>query len=508
MVGERVADVIIVGAGPAGCVLASRLTEDPERTVVLLEAGPDYGPDPADWPADLRNPNAVWPESHPWGYLHAGRPADDPFPLPRARVVGGTSTINACFWLRGSAADYDGWETLGNPGWSFAELLPFFRRSETDPMGGPLHGTEGPVPISRVTEANLTPVDQAFAEAAETLGFPRVDDANGGPVQRPGVSPMPKNVAGGMRMNAAFTYLAPARGRPNLELIPDALVDRVVIVNGHAAGVQLAGGRTVHGAEIILCAGAFGSPAILMRSGIGPADHLGDVGIPVVMSLPGVGQHLLDHPILDVFTTATVRPDRAPTAGSLCPNFLKARSSQAGEEIDLHIYHGQYFDEDQRRWVLWFSISLAHARSRGRVRLTAVDPEATLEIDHRHLTEPAELEAFCDAVELVNALMATSPLTEMIEVDTGWATTWRMREELREAVQSHVATTYHPSSTCRMGPASDDHAVVDHLGRVHGVAGLRVADAAIFPTGPRANLHCTVVAVAEKLADAVRRAAS
>jgi choline dehydrogenase len=136
-------DIVVVGAGPAGCVLARRLTEDPERRVALLEAGPDYGPDPNDWPADLHDSTWIWPDSHPWGYLHAGRPADRPLPLPRARIVGGTSTINACVWLRGSAADYDGWAALGNPGWSFADLLPYFKRAETDPLGGPLHGTDG-----------------------------------------------------------------------------------------------------------------------------------------------------------------------------------------------------------------------------------------------------------------------------------------------------------------------------------------------------------------------------
>src|SRR5215217_7749070 len=144
MADDGLFDIVVVGAGPAGCVLARRLTEDPERRVALLEAGPDYGPDPNDWPADLHDSTWIWPDSHPWGYLHAGRPADRPLPLPRARIVGGTSTINACVWLRGSAADYDGWAALGNPGWSFADLLPYFKRAETDPLGGPLHGTDGP----------------------------------------------------------------------------------------------------------------------------------------------------------------------------------------------------------------------------------------------------------------------------------------------------------------------------------------------------------------------------
>ena len=236
-------DVVVVGAGPAGCVLANRLTQEAGRSVCVLEAGPDYGPDLAAWPADLRDPTLVWYQSHPWGYQHAGRPPGRPLPLPRARVVGGSSTVNACYWLRGSAADYDGWAALGNPGWSFAELLPYFRRAETDPLGGPLHGTDGPVPVFRAAEADLTTVDRAFLAAARALGVPDQPDFNGAPGQRPGVGPMPKNLAGGVRMNAAFTYLNQARSRPNLTLVADVLVDRVMVQDGRAVGVQTSDGR-------------------------------------------------------------------------------------------------------------------------------------------------------------------------------------------------------------------------------------------------------------------------
>src|SRR5215217_4023687 len=211
-------DVVLVGAGPAGCVLARRLTEDVDRTVALVEAGPDYGADPSAWPAVFRDPTIIAPDLHAWGYLQSGRPADRPLSLACARVVGGTSTINGCIWLRGSAADYDGWAALGNPGWSFAELLPYFKRSESDPLGGPLHGPDGPVPVFRVADRDIAPAERAFMVAADSVGLPIVADLNGTANQQPCVGAAPKNIADGVRMNGAFTYLAPARSRRNFAI--------------------------------------------------------------------------------------------------------------------------------------------------------------------------------------------------------------------------------------------------------------------------------------------------
>jgi choline dehydrogenase len=499
-------DVVIVGGGPAGCVLAARLSEDPGRRVLLLEAGPDYGVDPEQWPAELRDPLGIQPDSHSWGYVDA-RAAEAPaLALPRARIVGGSSTVNGCIWLRGSRADYDSWEALGNPGWGFAELLPCFRAAESDPLGpSALHGSHGPVPVYRTPAADLSPIDRAFVAAAQALGFARVDDLNGAEGQTPAVGPTPKNVAAGVRMNAAFTYLAMARERPNLRLVTDVLVDRVLVEGRQAVGVLGADGRGFRGREIVLCAGAYGSPAVLLRSGIGPVPHLRDLGVPLVADLPGVGEHLLDHPLVTGLMECTVAPDRAPATTSFNPVIIKARSRQVPDEIDLHIYEGQSFDAGLGGWTFWLSLSLQDARSRGRVRLTSRDPEALLQIDHAHLTDPRDLEALCDGVELVNRLVGTQPLAGAVTPLPERTLRWCDRDELRRLVRRQVGTTYHPSSTCRMGLTTDPTAVVDHAGRVRGLAGLRVADASIFPAGPRCNLHFPTVAVAEKLAAVIGR---
>ena len=506
MAADKVFDVVIVGAGPAGCVLASRLSEDPDRTVALIEAGPDYGAERSAWPTDLRDPWQIWPDSHNWGFAHANRPADRPSPLARGKVVGGSSTINGCMWFRGSAADYDQWADLGNPGWAWSNLLPYFRKIESDPTGGEMHGVGGPVPIHRVDMTNLSALDTAFLATADELGFDYVPDANGSPEQLPGISPATKNIAGGERINAAFTYLAMARGRANLRIISDMHIDRVLFENGAAAGVISANGEVFRGRGVILAAGSFCSPAILMRSGIGPASDLQALGIPVIADRPGVGQHLLDHPnINEAFLREfEIKPEFAPSVKSYMPFVVKGRSNRSDRDIDYHLYLGQVFNEERNAWTFWMSAVLQWATSRGEVRITSTDPLAPPEIDHNWLSDPDDLEALCDAVEALGRMASTPPLSQMFVPGSGELPPWQDRNALRAWVLDTVSTTWHPSSTCRMGPADDPMAVVDNQGMVYGVNNLRVVDASIFPTGPRANLHCTVTAVAEKIADQIR----
>jgi len=486
-------DVVIVGGGPAGAVLGSRLTADPDRSVLLIEAGPDYGSDVSAWPAELLFAQEQPLESHSWGLRDAG---SGNF-LPRARLLGGSSAVNACYWIRGSASDYDGWEALGNPGWGFDDLLPHFRQAETDPLGGPLHGTDGPVHVLRAE--TWSPGDLAFTEAAASLGMEKVEDVNGDREQFPSVGPVPKNIVDDNRFNAALSYLAPVRERPNLTIRAETLIDRVRFAGERAIGVVTSDGEEIDAGLVVLAAGAYFTPGILNRSGYGNGDDLANLDIPVRQHLPGIGENLLDHP----FSIDVIGGVLAPEAvfGVKLQGQAMARSrSQGSPEIDCHIYNAQFYDEDLEDWVISLAVSMVNARSTGRVTLTSTDPRALPRVEHRHYSDPGDMERMCDGVEQAMELFVSQPLAEIVELldDRRWK--WSDRSAFEAVIRERSQTTNHCSGTAKLGPASDPLAVVDPLGRVYGSENLVVADSSLFPTCPRGNIHFPGVAVAEKIA--------
>jgi choline dehydrogenase len=487
-------DAVIVGGGPAGAVLANRLTTDANRSVLLIEAGPDYGSNVADWPAELLFPQQQPLESHSWGIHDAG---NGNF-LPRARVLGGSSAMNACYWIRGSASDYDEWAALGNPGWGFDDLLPFFRRAETDPLGGPLHGDNGPVQVWRVEDWSAA--DLAFMEAAEASGLAKVEDINGDRVQIPSVGPVPKNIADGNRHNAAFSYLGPVRNRPNLTIRPETLVDRVRFDGELANGVVTSDGEEIDADLVILAAGAYFTPGILNRSGYGDADALGPLGITVRQHLPGVGQNLLDHPFAIDVATAILVPEAEYHEKVQGQAMGRSRSPDSDVEIDCHLYQGQHYDTELGRWVLGLAVSMVNARSTGTVSLTSSDPTELPRVEHRHYSEDEDLRRICDGIELGMEIMYSSAMAGVLEGEGRTRWTWDSRKAFEDVVRGQTQTTNHCSGTAKVGPDSDPLAVTDQSGRVYGAENLVVADSSLFPTCPRGNIHFPVVAVAEKIA--------
>ncbi|RFU23198.1 GMC family oxidoreductase [Geodermatophilus marinus] len=530
---EREWDVVVVGGGTSGLPLAARLA-DAGRRVLVLEAGADHPGGPPGVLADAARMGAAVP-GHPANWELTGRLTDDQaFPVPRGRVVGGSSALNGCYFVRGTRADFDSWAADGNHLWAADRLLPAFVRLEADREYGdsPGHGASGPVPVTRPRAGH--PLADAFGAATAELGFPAEPDKNAdGP---PGWGPLPMNVADGVRMSTALTHLAPRRGHPGLTVRGGTPVRRVLVEGGQAVGVQTDAGP-VRAAEVVLSAGAVGSPHLLLLSGIGPADELRALGIAVVADVPGVGRDLTDHP--DVYVTwrparrLPMPPDLLPlwgalnttAEGSAVPGDLellpwlkpfsrvmvhRAAAGVAGAlrrpAATLRALRGtspaRLLDTARRRDDLFVGVALQREDSRGLLRLTTADPRELPRVEYRYLTEPADRRRLREGVRLAAELLRTASLAPLVERRTGLPDAVLADDrELDRWVRAHLATAVHLAGSARMGPDGDPGAVVDQHLRVRGVEGLRVVDTSVMPRVTSRGPAATAVAIGERAAE-------
>jgi len=522
-------DYIIVGAGSAGCVLANRLTASGRHRVLLLEAG---GPDrniwihiPLGYGKLFSNPKVNWLYStEPEPALNNRRVIQ-----PRGKVMGGSSSINGLLYIRGQHEDYDHWRQLGNAGWAFADVLPYFRRAEDQERGvDALHGVGGHLKVSDVCEPH--PLCEAFIEAVQQSGFPRNDDFNG-PTQE-GAGYFQLTARNGRRWSTAVGYLKEARRRPNLAVVPNALATRIVFAGRRAVGVEYRQGEATHtayaGGGVVVSGGAFNSPQLLQLSGLGPAKLLRELGVDIVADMPGVGADLQDHLQIRMLYRCTEpitmndvinhwrhryaaglryllsRKGLLTIGAGYAGAFLRTRPELATPDVQFHFL---IFSADAAGAVLHpfpgFMASVCQLRpeSRGFVRIKSSDPSAPPAIQPCYLSARADCDCVVDGMKLLRRVMNQPVMQKYIAEERAPGERCASDADLLAFARDTGTTVYHPTSTCRMG--SDADAVVDERLRVRGVDGLRVIDASIMPTVVSGNTNAAAVMIGEKGADMV-----
>ncbi|MET7998953.1 GMC family oxidoreductase N-terminal domain-containing protein [Amycolatopsis sp. NPDC005232] len=541
-------DVVVIGSGASGSALAARLSEDPQRSVLVLEAGRHYG-EIDSYPPALKYCHSgafAMPGSiDNWPFM-AQLTDDRTISVARGKAVGGSSAVNGAFYGRGTPADYDGWAAAGNVGWSYEDVLPFFVKAETDlDFGGaPGHGTQGPMVVRCHPESAAVPILDAFRQACFAAGFPEDSDVNS--ATSAGVAFTPTNADNGRRMNAAVRYLIPAERRPNLTVQDRTFVRAITFSGGRADGVayQRDGvDGAVSADEVVLCAGGINTPHLLMLSGVGPADELRRFGIDVVHDSPYVGRNLMDHPFVAVpYRTTTAGPvpggrlpvgpvilnytaTDSPIVDDMCllPAIYSKSTMLFGARSQSLVDRARGALFLRRPWATWqgvwggsakaalrdfqqrkdlhMFVELSVELSRGELTLRSADAGVLPKLNFRYMSEPEDLRRMRDGVRLVARLLEHPAYHGMgTRLTSLTGTELSSDSQLDQWILTNLASAAHTAGTCKMGPSCDDTAVVDPRGRVHGVEGLRVADVSIMPTLTRRGPHASAIMIGERIA--------